>query len=74
MTAKVGTGVDAAALLAVATSVASHRDVTTTDIQRLQDQVYQASTDVSRLRATDQPQRVAARRRSSTICATRSCT
>ena len=36
---------------------AARRRVTTSDIQRLQDQVYQASNDVSRLRSRDQATR-----------------
>ena len=63
-----------AALLVVATSVASaQQSVSTSDIQRLQDQVYQAGSDVTRLRSTDGTRRRGSRR-SSTICATRSCT
>ena len=46
-----------AALLVVATSVASaQQSVSTSDIQRLQDQVYQAGSDVTRLRSTDSTQ------------------
>ena len=34
-------------------ATAQYANVSATDIQRLQDQVYQASTDVGRLRSTD---------------------
>ena len=47
--------------------------VTTADIQRLQDQVYDASNEVSRLRSRDQALPTGSSR-SSTICATRSST
>jgi TolA-binding protein len=43
----------AAGLLSVAGVAAAQQSVTSNDIQRLQDQVYQASTDVGRLRSTD---------------------
>jgi hypothetical protein len=58
MTAKVWVQASiAAALLVVATSVASaQQSVSTSDIQRLQDQVYQAGSDVTRLRSTDSTQ------------------
>ena len=58
MTAKVWARASiTAALLAVATSVASaQQNVSTSDIQRLQDQVYQAGSDVTRLRSTDSTQ------------------
>ena len=58
MTAKVWVRTSiAAALLVVATSVASaQQSVSTSDIQRLQDQVYQAGSDVTRLRSTDSTQ------------------
>ena len=58
MTAKVWVRASiTAALLAVATSVASaQQNVSTSDIQRLQDQVYQAGSDVTRLRSTDSTQ------------------
>ena len=58
MTAKVWVRASiTAALLAVATSVASaQQSVSTSDIQRLQDQVYQAGSDVTRLRSTDSTQ------------------
>ena len=62
MTAKVWVRASiAAALLAVAASVAAaQQSVSTSDIQRLQDQVYQAGSDVSRLRSTDSDAGVAA--------------
>ena len=58
MTAKVWVRASiTAALLAVAASVASaQQNVSTSDIQRLQDQVYQAGSDVTRLRSTDSTQ------------------
>jgi hypothetical protein len=40
-------------VLTLLPAVASAQSVTATDIQRLQDDVYQASSDVSRLRGTD---------------------
>jgi len=43
----------AAGLLSVAGVAAAQQSVTSSDIQRLQDQVYQAGTDVGRLRSTD---------------------
>jgi hypothetical protein len=43
----------AAALLAIASVAAAQQTVSTTDIQRLQDQVFQAGSEVSRLRSTD---------------------
>lgn len=43
----------ALALVAACAVPASAQTVTTSDIQRLQDQVYQAGTDVSRLRSTN---------------------
>jgi hypothetical protein len=43
----------AAGLLSVAGVAVAQQNVTSNDIQRLQDQVYQAGTDVSRLRSTD---------------------
>ena len=46
----------AAALLAVASVASAQQAVSSTDIQRLQDQVYQASSDVTRLRSTDSAQ------------------
>ena len=47
----------AVAVLALAVAVpASAQSITTTDIQRLQDQVYDASNEVSRLRSRDQSQ------------------
>jgi len=58
MTAKVWVRTSiSAALLVVATSVASaQQSVSTSDIERLQDQVYQAGSDVTRLRSTDSTQ------------------
>ena len=46
----------AAALLTVATVASAQQSVSTSDIQRLQDQVYQAGSDVTRLRSTDSTQ------------------
>jgi hypothetical protein len=46
----------AAALLTVASVASAQQSVTTSDIQRLQDQVYQAGSDVTRLRSTDTSQ------------------
>src|SRR5690349_20566999 len=43
----------AAAALALATAAGAQQAVSPTDIQRLQDQVYQANSDVSRLRSSD---------------------
>ena len=43
----------AAALLAMASVASAQQSVSSTDIQRLQDQVYQAGSEVSRLRSTD---------------------
>jgi hypothetical protein len=43
----------AAGLLSVAGVAAAQQSVSSSDIQRLQDQVYQASTEVGRLRTTD---------------------
>ncbi len=43
----------AVGLMALATVAQAQSTITSTDIQRLQDQVYQASTDVSRLRSTN---------------------
>ena len=43
----------AAALLTMASVASAQQSVSSTDIQRLQDQVYQAGTDVSRLRSND---------------------
>lgn len=43
----------AAAMLAIATVALAQQTVSSSDIQRLQDQVYQASSEVSRLRSTD---------------------
>ena len=45
-----------AALLAVASVASAQQSVSTSDIQRLQDQVYQAGSDVTRLRSTDSSQ------------------
>ena len=50
---------------------AAAQTVSSADIQRLQDDVYQASSDVSRLRSTDRERRVAAAGASSTTFATR---
>ena len=43
----------AAALLAIASVAAAQQSVSQTDIQRLQDQVFQAGSEISRLRSTD---------------------
>jgi hypothetical protein len=43
----------AAALLMVASLAAAQQSVSSSDIQRLQDQVYQASSEVARLRGSD---------------------
>jgi len=43
----------AASVLSVAGVAAAQQSVTSNDIQRLQDQVYQAGTEVGRLRSTD---------------------
>lgn len=40
-------------VLTLATPALAQNNVTTTDIQRLQDEVYQAGSDVSRMRTTD---------------------
>lgn len=53
MTASSKVRMVAAALLAFATAASAQQGVSSSDIQRLQDQVYQASSDVSRLRSTD---------------------
>ena len=42
-----------AAVLAAGAPAAAQQSVSSNDIQRLQDQVYQASTDISRLRSAD---------------------
>lgn len=42
-----------AVILSVATVASAQQSISSTDIQRLQDQVYQASAEVSRLRSTD---------------------
>lgn len=46
-------GISFVAALGAATPVMAQSSVTSADIQRLQDEVYQASADVSRLRTTD---------------------
>src|SRR5512147_1136214 len=43
----------AALVIALATPVFAQTTVTSSDIQRLQDQVYQASSDISRLRSSN---------------------
>ena len=43
----------AASVLSVAGVAAAQQSVTSNDIQRLQDQVYQTGTDVGRLRSTN---------------------
>ena len=43
----------AAGVLSVASVASAQQSVSSSDIQRLQDQVYQAGSDVSRLRSTD---------------------
>ena len=43
----------AAIVMAFASAAAAQMNVTTSDIQRLQDDAYQAGADVSRLRSTD---------------------
>jgi hypothetical protein len=43
----------AAFVIAFATAAAAQMDVTSSDIQRLQDEAYQAGGDISRLRTTD---------------------
>jgi hypothetical protein len=53
MTASSKVRVVAAALLAFATAASAQQGISSSDIQRLQDQVYQAGSDVSRLRSTD---------------------
>ncbi len=50
---RVGKGAVALIVLMLAVPAAAQTNVTTADIQRLQDDVYQASADVSRLRTTD---------------------
>jgi hypothetical protein len=45
-----------AVLLAVAGAASAQQSVSSTDIQRLQDQVYQAGSDVTRMRSTDSSQ------------------
>ena len=45
-----------AALLAVASVASAQQSVSTSEIQRLQDQVYQAGSDLTRLRSTDSSQ------------------
>jgi hypothetical protein len=42
-----------ALMLAYPAALSAQQSVSTTDIQRLQDQVYQASSEISRLRSTD---------------------
>ncbi len=42
-----------AALLAVASVASAQQNVSTSDIQRLQDQVYQAGSELNRMRSTD---------------------
>ena len=42
-----------ACVLAIASSAAAQQSVSTNDIQRLQDQAYQAGSDISRLRSSD---------------------
>jgi hypothetical protein len=46
----------AAAVLAIASAASAQQNLGTSDIQRLQDQVYQASSDLTRLRSTDASQ------------------
>ena len=43
----------AAALLAIASAAGAQQNVSTSDLQRLQDQIFQASSEVSRLRTSD---------------------
>lgn len=43
----------AAALLAIASAAGAQQNVSTSDVQRLQDQIFQASSEVSRLRTSD---------------------
>ena len=43
----------AAGILGIATVAAAQQSISSADIQRLQDQVYQAGSDLSRLRSTD---------------------
>ena len=50
---KAGKAAMALMVLTLATPALAQNNVTTTDIQRLQDEVYQAGADVSRLRTTD---------------------
>ena len=45
-----------AVLLAVASAASAQQSVSSTDIKRLQDQVYQAGSDVTRMRSTDSSQ------------------
>jgi hypothetical protein len=45
-----------AVLLAVASAASAQQSVSSSDIQRLQDQVYQAGSEVTRLRSTDSSQ------------------
>jgi Skp family chaperone for outer membrane proteins len=45
-----------AVLLAVASAASAQQSISTSDIQRLQDQVYQAGSEVTRLRSTDSSQ------------------
>lgn len=47
------TGMTFVAMLGIAVPLSAQTAVTTADIQRLQDEVYQAGVDVSRLRTTD---------------------
>ena len=58
--------------LGVPASAMAQTAVTTADIQRLQDEVYQASNDVSRLRTSDALAGRTACRTSSMCCARRS--
>src|ERR1700752_362750 len=51
--AAIAAGISLVGMFATATPVLAQSSVTTADIQRLQDEVYQASTDVSRLRTSD---------------------
>ena len=45
-----------AVLLAVASAASAQQSISSSDIQRLQDQVYQAGSEVTRLRSTDSSQ------------------
>jgi hypothetical protein len=57
MTAKVWLRASiSAVLLAVASAASAQQSVSSSDIQRLQDQVYQAGSEVARMRATDSSQ------------------